>query len=397
MIRSLRVGIPAVGGSGWTGGITIVELLVRAIRSLPVDEQPHLLLVATDRNLPDWPLYMPFADLFDGFLFCGQNATAAEQTIPGANMIPMDELFTHIDFYFPVNSDVWPGLCAASWIPDFQHRFLPDLFSASELAWRDAAFARVAAKARLLVLNSLEVENHFRCFYPDSPAKTRVLRYSVAPPIEWLTPDPLVTQAKYHLPDNFVLCSNQFWQHKNHTVLFQAIALLKQAGLPIHLVCTGPTQDYRRPDYFQKLQQFIGQLGINEQIHILGMIPRLDQIQLLRRCRFAVQPSLFEGLSLMVCECRSIGKSILLSNLAVHAEHEYGVLFEKNSPRDLAIKLAKLWGITQPGPDYAKESVARQEALASVRRFARTFCTLALEARSLSALDRFLTKGDANL
>lgn len=392
MITSLRVGIAAVGGSGWTGGLTTVELLVRAVRSLPVIEQPKLLLVATDRTLPDWPLYMPFADLFDNLLFCGQNIAAAQQIIPGAILVPTDDLFTHIDFYFPVNSDVWPGLCAASWIPDFQHRFLPDLFSASELAWRDAAFARIAAEARLIVVKSLTVEDDFRRFYPNSPAKTRVLRYSVDPPAEWLSPDPVEIQAKYNLPDKFVLCSNQFWQHKNHIVLFQAIALLKQAGLSISLVCTGPTLDYRRPDYYHLLQHYINELGIATQIHILGMIPRVDQIQLLRRCLLAVQPSLFEGLSLMVCETRALGKPILLSDLAVHAEHEYGVLFDRNSPRDLAVKMASMLASANPGPDSAKESAAKTEAASRVRRFGRCFGELALEARSLFNLDRFLQR-----
>jgi glycosyltransferase involved in cell wall biosynthesis len=335
---------------------------------------------------------MPFADLFDGFLFCGQNVAAAQQVIPGVIVAPADELFTYIDFYFPVNSDVWPGLCAASWIPDFQHRFLPELFSASELAWRDAQFARIAAEARLVVLKSLAVEDDFRRFYPNSPAKTRVLRYSVDPPEEWLSPDPIEIQAKYNLPDKFVLCSNQFWQHKNHTVLFQAIALLKQAGLSIPLVCTGPTLDYRCPDYYRQLQNYIGELGIADQIHILGMIPRIDQIQLLRRCLLAVQPSLFEGLSLMVCETRALGKPILLSDLAVHAEHEYGVLFDRYSPSDLAVKMVSMLAIASPGPDCAQELAVKAEAASRVRRFGRCFCELALEARSLFNLDHFLQR-----
>ena len=392
MITSLRAGIAAIGGSTWTGGLTIVELLVRAVRTLPVEEQPCLVLVATDRTLPDWPLYMPFADLFDVVLFCGQNRDTAQQTIPGAVIVSADELFAHIDFYFPLNSDVWPDCRAVSWIPDFQHHFLPNLFSAGELAWRDTAFARVAEQARLLVLTSLAVEDDFRRLFPNSPAKTRVLRYSMSPPDEWLAPDPQETQLRYSLPNRFILCSNQFWLHKNHIILFQAIYLLKQAGLPIHLVCTGPTIDYRHPDYFHQVQRYIGELGIDEQVHLLGMIPRLDQIQLLRRCLLAVQPSHFEGLSLMVCECRALGKPILLSNLAVHAEHEYGVLFEKDTPGDLAIKLARLLAVALPGPDLEREALAKQEAASRVRRFARSFCSLALEARSLFALDRFSGK-----
>ena len=396
MIRNVRVGIAAIGSSKWLGGLTIIDLLVTAVRSLPRNEQPQLLLVASDQTVTDWPLYQPFAHFFDNVLFCGLDPASTEQVLPPFIPVRAEELFNYIDFYFPVNSDVLPGVCSTSWIPDFQHRFLPGLFSEQEQHLRDAAFARIASQARLLVLNSLEVEDHFRCFYPESQTKTRVLRYSVAPSDHWLAGDPHEVQAKYNLPDKFVLCSNQFWQHKNHAVLFRAIALLKQAGINIELVCTGLTQDYRNPDYFYQLWEFATMLGINEQIHILGMIPRLEQIQLLRRCAFAVQPSLFEGLSLIVCECRALGKPILLSDLAVHVEHEYGTLFKRTDPCDLAIKLAKSWLASQPGPDLALESKAKQQAAASVHRFARDFCSLVLEARSLYTLDRF-RKGDANL
>jgi len=140
------------------------------------------------------------------------------------------------------------------------------------------------------------------------------------------------------------------------------------------------------------LQNYIGELGIADQIHILGMIPRIDQIQLLRRCLLAVQPSLFEGLSLMVCETRALGKPILLSDLAVHAEHEYGVLFDRYSPSDLAVKMVSMVAIASPGPDCAQELAVKAEAASRVRRFGRCFCELALEAKSLFNLDHFLQR-----
>ena len=43
------------------------------------------------------------------------------------------ELFKEIDFYYPVQANVWPNVCSASWIPDFQHIYLPEFFSPDEI------------------------------------------------------------------------------------------------------------------------------------------------------------------------------------------------------------------------------------------------------------------------
>lgn len=212
---------------------------------------------------------------------------------------------------------------------------------------------------------------------------TRVLSLRVAPEAEWYAGDPAAVQAKYRLPDRFVLCCNQFWVHKNHRLLFAAIALLRQAGQEVQLVCTGLPDDFRHPGYLQELERYINELGVTDLIHILGQIPRHDQIQLIRRSLFVVQPSLFEGLSLIVEECRALGKPLILSDLDVHLEHEYGIYFKRTNVHDLAAKMAALLAVARPGPDAARETEARLQAEGLAAGYGQAFCRLVEEAVAL--------------
>jgi glycosyltransferase involved in cell wall biosynthesis len=122
------------------------------------------------------------------------------------------------------------------------------------------------------------------------------------------------------LPDRFFLVSNQFWKHKDHAVIIEALAILKQLHICPIIECTGTLSDYRNPRYFNQLLERIEELELQKQFIILGVIPRIDQIQLMRRCLAVIQPSLFEGWSSVIEDARSLGKPVIASDFSVHNE-----------------------------------------------------------------------------
>jgi glycosyltransferase involved in cell wall biosynthesis len=383
MITQLRVGIPIVGGKEWFGGVSLIELHVKAVALLPENECPQLFLIITDETLNNFDCYSPFINKFDSIIYLGCNLFAAQSIInaPLLHCMSQDDLFEKIDFYFPVCFNVMPDRPAASWIPDFQHKYLSDFFSPQEIAMRDELCRRIAEESRLIFCSSHAVEKDFRRFHPDSKATTKVLSLRVSPENDWFTTNPSKVQEKYELPDRFVLCSNQFWIHKNHRRLFEAIALLHRQGEDVHLVCTGATNDYRSPCYFQELLQYLEKQDIKYLVHILGVIPRPDQIQLIRRSLFIVQPSLFEGLSLIVQESRALGKTILLSDIDVHLECEYGVYFNHGDVQYLARVISDLSAVSHPGPDLRRELEAKMQATSLTKVYAKEFYKLVQEAQ----------------
>jgi glycosyltransferase involved in cell wall biosynthesis len=383
MLSSINVGIPIIGSKGWLGGISYIELLVRAVNSLPHGVRPKLFLVVTEETLQNLPLHKSIAPLFDGIIFVGPR----QRELPGG-MIHIESypaLFQALDFYYPVLSDVWPGGRAVSWIPDFQHMYLPQFFSDNEMQLRSNAFARIAADAQLVLFSSNDAANDFHRFFPQSSALTRVLSFYSLPQADWYIDDFAEVLKQYGLPDSFLICCNQIWTHKNHRCLFEAIAALHARQVDLHLVCTGSTIDYREPDYFPRLKEFIQALGIEHLIHIVGNIPRSDQIQLIRRSMAVIQPSLFEGWSTVVEDCRALGKTIILSDLPVHLEQapRHGVYFDRTSSASLAQVILEMMPQFTPGPDTVREQRARDEAYSFADAFGRRFCAIVQESLQL--------------
>lgn len=381
MITDTRIGIQLTGGKHWYGGVSHIKALIQCLCTLPKEERPQLYLVVTDKTISDFQFYRPFAHLFDGILFVGQNPESLNEKLeaPSIHCQSWGEIFSLVDFYFPINSDAVATAKAMSWIPDFQHRYLPEFFSNYEYQLRETQFKKIADQARLVMFSTHAAAADFRKFYPQSAAEAVVFTPVSYPDENWYRPNPNEIREKYHLPEKFVLCSNQFWLHKNHLTLFRALHLLKQRGQNIQLVCTGPTEDYRAPAYFGELQSAIADLKISDQVTILGMIPREDQIQLIRQCLFVVQPSLFEGLGQIVLECRSLGKPIIVSDIDAHLEHQYGIVFQKNSPENLAEKIAALLQTCQPGCNVSAEQQAKQEAQTAALNLAEQLCSFFLQ------------------
>jgi glycosyltransferase involved in cell wall biosynthesis len=381
---NLRVGIPVIGNSDWLGGVSYIESLIRAINVLPKQERPKLLLMVPEPFLDAIDLHRGILPLIDGILFFGIDVKKAEEKLrqPFIECHSIEEVSSHLDFFFPVVADVLPHMCSASWIFDFQHIYLPEFFSQADIQNRNSAFRRIADSAKLAVFSSRSAENDFRKLFPNSRVVTRVLSFHTLPPDEWYDADPAEIQKKYGLPDTFFICCNQFWVHKNHIRLFEAILVLIESGKKVHLVCTGTTGDQRAPEYFTHLRQIIDNSQLREHIHILGVIPRIEQIQLIRRAMAVIQPSLFEGWSTVVEDARALGKPILLSDLPVHYEQapNHAEYFNRMNTDDLVQKMGQLMGKLNPGPDYLSEQKAREQSRQLVKDSALQFCCIAAEA-----------------
>lgn len=382
----LRICVPIIGSHEWLGGVSYMENLVKSLRLLPDDERPVICLLLEDHTLGALDLHHHFLPFFDDLLYTGAHGEAVTEALGRRVSIVSspDELYRMIDFFFMAPDYMLESRCSATWIPDFQHMHLPHFFHPEELKIRDDSFRYKAEHAHMMVLSSRDAERDFKKLFPRSAARTRILSFHTLPEESWLSGTPEMIQRKYELPDDFLICCNQFWIHKNHALLFNALALLKKRGIVIPLVCTGSTADYRCRDYFDAISRLPEQLGIANQVHILGNMPRGDQIQLIRRSLAVVQPSLFEGWSTVVEDARALGKIQILSDLEVHREQtpDFAVYFDRTDPNALATTIQRLLPLL-PGPNLLRERSAEIASRRLVEQYGRTFCSIAREACEL--------------
>lgn len=255
------------------------------------------------------------------------------------------------------------------WIPDFQHLHLPEFFSESDLQKRNVTYRRLAEKATVVMLSSHAAHDDFAMFAPEYADKGRVMPFPSLLAFQELAGDPVTTQTKFNLPEKFAVIANQFWAHKNHALVVEALAKLRDINIPV--VMTGLPSDHRDPanKNFSALLQAIASAGLNSQITILGLVPFADLMNLMRTAALIIQPSRFEGWSTVIQDAVALGRPLLCSDIAVHREQAPRAL--GFFPIDRADVLAELleahWNDLEPGPNYAVE----QQSLAAERDFSK--------------------------
>lgn len=343
------------GSDGWQGGPNYLKNLALAVSATPKEQRPRLVFfVSPDQmeHLAQYRNILPLADdirVFD----------------PAAKMDDIDVMYP-----FPGKGAVPETVARVHWIPDFQHCHLPHLFSAEDLSWRKNYFARLAAGKELVVLSSQAALDDFRQYF-DVQCPTYVLRFATSPEPDWFAGDPGEVRERYGIRGPYIMCCNQFWVHKDHGTLFRALALLRERRLNISLVCTGAAEDNRHPGYMDSLRGLLETNRLAEHVHILGLIPRKDQIQLLRGADGVVQPSLFEGWSTVIEDCRLLGKQVFYSDIPVHLEQAIpsGISFAAGDAAELARVLEAWRGRLMTGVDSEAEERALGHSIVRQREF----------------------------
>ncbi len=245
-----------------------------------------------------------------------------------------------------------------SWIPDFQHVKYPEFFTKEENEARDRNFEDIAKHHSKLVLSSQDAFETYQKLYPDCCENVGVVHFVSALKEEDIYENVDELLVKYGILGKYFIVSNQFYRHKNHLVLFKAINILRESRYSdIQLVCTGMPKDVKDASYIEEVNDYINQNDLKNNIKILGLIPRKEQLALMRNAIAVIQPSLFEGWGTCTEDAKVLGKITVLSDIPVHREQadENAILFKKDDKKELSVVLAKLWENSVP----KKESILR--------------------------------------
>lgn len=395
--KPVKIYLLMTGGNHWLGGVQYTRNLIRAMDLLPKDEKPIVVLSLGRKNLnsgyeQEFGAY-DFVRL-EGYPSWTRIVSSGVRRVFGERVskrfLSLADMFacsaSGCTVAYPVKGcPLAMNIESVLWIPDFQYKCMSEYFSEEERRQRDLGYSKMLDNGSILVLSSESVRTDFERFFPEHRnKKVRILRFiSVMDDDDYL-PDPDKVCARYNLPDKFVYLPNQFFMHKRHDLVFSALAKLKRNGVKIDLVCTGNSQDYRSQDYYTSLMNLLNDNQLADQVSLLGLIPRADQIQIFRKAAVTLQPSIFEGWSTTVEDGVALGKDILLSDIDTHREQnpEHGHFFKAGCIDSLAESINQLWCVTRPGPDLERERLARIENRSRGLTFARTFLDIMGEAHT---------------
>lgn len=386
-----RIGLLLQGSESWMGGIIYIQNLVKAISGLPGGEREAFELVllrdarlATNLGAGLQGSVDELVTVNPGPLRRAGNRIRrriGRRFAALSDSTYCDLLAQHrLDFIYPMpclpGLRLPPGNRWACWIPDFQHKHLPEFFQPGEIAHRDRSFQYIASHAESVVVSSAVAQRDFVHFCPGARATPIVLRFRTILEPSWFQADPKPIVAKFGLPNRFFLVCNQFFRHKNHGVVAEALRLLPD---DITVVCTGAVTDYRSRGYPASLLEDVARWGLSRRFLTVGLIAREEQVQLMRACVAIIQPSLFEGWSTVVEDARALGTPIILSNLDVHREQDPpgAAYFDPLNAGELALRMSNTTAVERKAPDYLQEANTR-----AAIEYARQFLCMALANRA---------------
>jgi glycosyltransferase involved in cell wall biosynthesis len=358
MAKRKKIALTYYYSESWIAGSYYVLNIIQAFNNLSDDEKPHLVILAEKKQgldlvkRIDYP-YIEYVNMDinnDGVV--SKYLRKISRKLFKTDYLLRSRL-SGVEYIFEGNESFRFIKKHYYWVHDFQQCRLPDFFSEEEAAARSALPKKVAQMEGVtLILSSRDALNDFKTFFPGYRCGVKVLRFASSLP-DLSDIDYAAQKEQFGIDQPFFLCSNQFWQHKNHKLVLEAVRILKGKGLNYQLIFTGKTYDYRNPEYFAGLEEFVKVHQLERWIKFLGFIDRKVQLSLAQNSICYIQPSLFEGWSTTVEDAKYLNKHVLLSDIPVHREQlDLNVTFF--NPADAADLAGKMETLLKTPPVIVK-------------------------------------------
>lgn len=252
-----------------------------------------------------------------------------------------------------------PGVPTVTTVFDLQHHELPEFFSRAERAYRRWAYDG-AARAADLVLTISEY-SRAKLIEIAGLEPERVVSIYLGIDHDRFNPAPAAADAtireRLDLPERYLVYPANFWPHKNHARLVDALAA---APGDLQLLLTG--QHYGR---FAELESHARAAGVADRVRHLGYLDRDDVPALYRAATAMVFPSLYEGFGAPPVEAMACGCPVAASTRGSLAEvvADAALAFDPESSEEIGAAIARV------ADDGELRARLRERGLANAARF----------------------------
>lgn len=365
MVKRKRIALSFRIGYNFSAGIVIyIQNIIKSLNLLDDHLKPHLIIIYSKQS-PIEEIKEVGYPYIEYFLYKPIRRSFIKLAI---NKLSKTFLKTYLikRYSFPSNLDLlYPYFeCEETffykkrmyWKPDFQEQFYPQYISKKEFDFVESEMKKIASNPDFtLVLSSQNAIDDYKKFFSPIHNTIKLLKFiSLLPDISHIDKDAVLK--KYNITEKYFLVANQFWPHKNHMLVLESMKQLFDKGKVFQIVMTGKKTTYRDKKYLIKMEKFILENGLQRYVKLTSFISREDQLVLMKNALSVIQPSLFEGWSTVIEDCKSLNQFVLASDLEVNIDqiNKNCLFFERHSSTELAEKMEMvLDGKTQVVPyDY---------------------------------------------
>jgi len=243
-------------------------------------------------------------------------------------------------------------------IHDLQHRLQPQFTEVSangEWERREFLFRNACHYGTVILADSQIGKEDILRFYGEYTIpidKVRILPYVPASYIAKTISTEEIARVRmlYHLPEQYLFYPAQFWPHKNHLRIIQALALLKtQHGHVYSLVLCGSHSNRLRKNTFDEVMREARRNGVISDILYLGMVPNEHMAALYAGGRGLIFPTFFGPTNIPIIEAWNLGCPVITSDIRGIREQvgDAGILIDPNSVESIAAGIRRLWSDSQ--------------------------------------------------
>lgn len=341
MAERKKVGILYGYNENWIAGTYYIHNLIYALNALSDEQKPSLIIftgnISEYKKLQDSVNYPYMTHSFIPNFSFFEKAVNKISSFVAKRQIA--KLKLPVDLVFPVWDDKsFDTKQCLYWIPDFQEHYLPQFFSAEEIkgrkSWQDKLAKKEDSK---IVFSSNAAFNDYKSIYPYQNSVNYVVPFAVThPPYSHL--DVEAVKEKHNIQGEYFISPNQFWIHKNHRLVIDAVKILRDKGIPVCVAFTGKPHDHRAPHHYEELKAHVHKNSLEKNILFLGFLDRAEQLCLMKNAQAVIQPSMFEGWSTVVEDAKAMSQVIIASNIAVHREQlaDNAFFFDTHDAKALA-------------------------------------------------------------
>lgn len=236
---------------------------------------------------------------------------------------------------------------------DLNHRLQPDfpeVTAFGEANQREYFYVNTCRFATLVLVDSEIGKADLLRFYGNLIDQDRIRILPYYPPIE-ARPLPSAqdlarVRGKYDLPQRYFFYPAQFWPHKNHASILQALKLIAdQTKEKVPIVFCGAYWTYVMATNFKELMARAQQLGIADRVRYLGSVPDEDMAALYTLSAGLVMPTFFGPTNIPPLEAWHFGRPVITSDIRGHREQigDAGLLVDPRAPQALAEAMQRVW------------------------------------------------------
>ncbi|HEY5483853.1 MAG TPA: glycosyltransferase family 1 protein [Propionibacteriaceae bacterium] len=236
-------------------------------------------------------------------------------------------------------------------IHDLQHRIhpeFPEVSANGQWKAREFLYANGVRFAEAILVDSEVGREDVLEFYGHltSPDRVRILPFVPPPYLVRPTANEVsATLRSLRVPGCYLLFPAQFWPHKNHRRVVEAVAALHREGLDVTVLMTGSASGHLRTRVLSEVRGIVAHEGIGNLVQILGYVDDTAMAALYAGASGVLLPTFFGPTNIPVIEAWAVGVPVLTSDIRGIREQcgDAAILVDPLSTEAITEGIRQLW------------------------------------------------------